>query len=142
MVKALCVAALSLAVLNPTVRAQEPRVVANSKVFIEPTENGAHTALAAAMRKKKVPLTVVMAADQADYQIAVIGDYKKAGWAKTLMSGGGSRGEANASMTVVDRKTTAVVYAYNVDKGSAARGIQSAMEACAKHLGNHIKGKE
>jgi hypothetical protein len=118
------------------------RVVANSKVFIEPVENGSHTALGAAIHKKKIPLLMVNSADKADYVIAIVGQYQKAGWAKTLMSGGGARGEASASMTVSHRESGAIVFAYNVDKGSAVRGMQSAAEACAKHLGNHIKGKE
>lgn len=108
----------------------------------EPSENGMHTALAGALTKKKVPLTMVVAADKADYVITVVGEYKKAGWAKSIVSGGAARGESNASMTVAHRESGEIVYAYNVDKGNAARGLQSAAEACAKHLGNHIKGKE
>jgi hypothetical protein len=46
------------------------------------------------------------------------------------------------SMSVTHRESSAIVYAYNVDKGSANRGIQSAAEACAKHFKNHIDGKE
>ena len=137
----LCLGALMFAF--PSLVAQErSRVAANSRVYIEPSENGMHTALAGALTKKKVPLTMVVAADKADYVITVVGEYKKAGWAKSIVSGGAARGESNASMTVAHRESGEIVYAYNVDKGNAARGLQSAAEACAKHLGNHIKGKE
>jgi dihydrodipicolinate synthase/N-acetylneuraminate lyase len=117
------------------------RVAPGSTVFIEPTENGAHIALAAAIAKKKVPVTVVTTAERADYVISIVGDYQKAGFGKLLLSGGNSRGEAHASMTVAS-KSGDIAFAYNVDKGSAARGMQSAVEACAKHLNEHIKGKE
>ncbi len=119
--------------------AQQRRVTPQSKVYIEPSENGVHTALAGAITKKKVPVVVVTSPEKADYIISIVGEFQKAGWARTLMTG--SRGDANASMSVAHRESGEIVYAYNVDKGNAARGIQSAAEACAKHLGNHIKGK-
>ena len=139
LVAGLSVAALSL---SGSAASAQSRVEPNSKVYIEPSENGMHTALAGALRKKKVPVILVTSPEAAQYVINVVGEYKKAGWAKTLMSGGGARGEANASMTVEDREKKEIVFAYNVDKGNAARGIQSAAESCAKHLGNHIKGKD
>ena len=134
--------ALVFAVTPRPARAQAPHVPAGATVFIQPADNGMDVALAAALRKKKVPVVVMSDQEKADYVIKVIGEYQKAGWAKTIMLGCGARGEANASMTVTRRDSGEVVFAYNVDKGSAARGLQSAAEACAKHLGNHIKGKE
>jgi hypothetical protein len=139
----IAVLALSLLSSIPVLGAAAADPVAkDSKVYIEPTDNGMHTALAGALRKKKVPLVVVVDKEKADYVISVVGEYKKSGWAKTLMSGGNNRGEANASMTVVHRESGVVAYGYNVDKGNVARGMQSVAEACAKHLGNHIAGKE
>ena len=132
--------ALALLAL-PLSLAAETRVAPGSSVFIEPTENGMHIALTAALSKKKIPLTVTTNKDTADYIISVVGDYKGAGFGKQIMLGGGARGEAHASITVAAKDGT-VAYAYNVDKGSAVRGLQSAAEACAKHLGEHIKGKE
>jgi hypothetical protein len=43
-------------------------------------------------------------------------------------------------MSVANHATGEIGFAYNVDKGSAARGLQPAAEACGKHLGNHIAG--
>lgn len=124
-----------------TAFAQPERVARGSKVFIEPNDNGVHTALAGALSKKKVPVVVVNSADKADYVVTVVGEHKRAGWARTLMSGGYAKGDANASMTVEHRESGTIVFAYNVEKGGAWRGIQSAAEACAKHLKKHIEGK-
>lgn len=118
------------------------RVTADSSVYIEPTDNGMHTALAGALRSKKVPVMVVTKPAAADFIIRVTGDYKRAGWARTIMAGGYARGDASASMSVEHRESGTIVYAYNVEKDGARKGIQSAAEACAKHLKNHIAGKE
>lgn len=126
---------------KPAALAVPTRVEPGSRVFIVPQENGVHTALAGAISKKKVPVTVVMREDAADYIIRVTGEHRKAGWARTLMAGGYAKGDANASMSVEHRESATLVYAYNVEKGGAWKGIQSAAEACAKHLKNHIEGK-
>ena len=118
------------------------RVTPDSSVYIEPTDNGMHTALAGALRSKKVPVMVVTKPAAADFIIRVTGEYKRAGWARTIMAGGYARGDANASMSVEHRESGTIVYAYNVEKDGARKGIQSAAEACAKHLKNHIAGKE
>jgi hypothetical protein len=82
----------------------------------------------------------VTSPEAADYIINVVGEYKKSGWAEKVLLG--NRGDANASMSVESREKKEIVFAYNVDKGNAARGIQSVAESCAKHLGKHIEGKE
>ena len=135
--------AVAVTAADPATPAVAPtRVTSNSKVYIEPADNGIHSALAGALRKKKVPVHVVTNAAAADFIIRVTGEYRKAGWARTIMAGGYARGDANASMTVEHRASSTITYAYNVDKGGAWRGIQSAAEACAKHLKNHMDGKE
>lgn len=136
---ALGLSAVAVALGAGPLQAQS-RVEPNSKVYIEPSEGGMHTALAGAIRKKKVPVILVTSPEAADYVINVVGEYKKSGWAEKILIG--NRGDANASMTVEHRQRKEIVFAYNVDKGNAARGLQSAAESCAKHLGNHIKGKE
>jgi hypothetical protein len=45
----------------------------------------------------------------------------------------GIEGSQTASVTLVDAKTNAVVWAYNVRKGGSSN-FQSSAEACAKHL--------
>jgi hypothetical protein len=126
--------------LNPSLAPS--RIPANARVFIEPTENGMHTALAGAFKKKKVPVQLVTRADAAEFIIRVTGEHKRAGWARTIMAGGYARGDSAASMSVEHIASATVTFAYNVEKGGAWKGIQSAAEACAKHLKNHIEGKE
>jgi hypothetical protein len=50
-----------------------------------------------------------------------------------------------ASISVADRKSGEIVFAYSVNKQSSARGKQSTAEACAKHmkdgLEKNAKGK-
>jgi hypothetical protein len=46
-----------------------------------------------------------------------------------------------ASITVSDRKSGEVVFAYSVNKKSSAHGKRSTAEACAKHLKDQIEGK-
>lgn len=132
----------AVAVTDPVKATPPVRVPPEARVYIVPQDNGIHIALAGALKKKKVPVIVVAREDVADYVIRVTGEYKKAGWARTIMAGGYAKGDANASMTVEHRETATVTYAYNVDKGGAWKGIQSAAEACAKHLKNHMDGKE
>jgi len=96
---------------------------------------------AAALGKKKVQLIPVMDKDLADYVITGTSLDKKAGWAKIVFMGNVHSDNA-ASITMSDRKTGAIVYAYAVDKKSTMHGQQTTAEACAKHLQAHIEGKE
>jgi len=123
---------LAAASATAGVNGQAARVVAGSKVFITPHESGIHTALAGALSKKKVPVTVVTIEDKADYVITVVGEHKRAGWIRTIRAGGYAKGDARASMTVGHRESGEVAFAYNVEKEGAWNGIQSAAESCAK----------
>jgi hypothetical protein len=46
-----------------------------------------------------------------------------------------------ASITVSERRSGEVVFAYSVNKKSSAHGKRSTAEACAKHLKDQIEGK-
>src|SRR2546430_17680323 len=61
----------------------DTRIPRNSKVFIAPMD-GFETYLAAALRKKEVPLTMVTDREQADFEITGTHEKKNAGWAKTI----------------------------------------------------------
>ena len=52
---------------------------------------------------------------------------------------GNTNSAEQASVKVVNVKTGTVVWGYNVNKGSSARGKQSSAEACAKHLKEKIE---
>ncbi|HTC66230.1 MAG TPA: hypothetical protein VK685_03795 [Candidatus Acidoferrum sp.] len=113
-------------------------IVAGSKVYIAPME-GFENYLVAAFGKKKVHLIPVADQNQADYVISGTSVDKKAGWAKIAFMGNIHSDNA-ASITMTDRRTGAIVYAYAVDKKSTLHGQQTTAEACAKHLEAHIEG--
>src|SRR5579863_6619621 len=115
-------------------------IESGSTVFIEPM-GGFETYLTAAFMKKRVPLHVTTNKDKAQYVISGTAASEKAGWAKVLVMRSAQSTE-EASISIVDQKTGDVIYAYEVNKGSSARGKQSAAEACAKHVKEKIEKGE
>jgi hypothetical protein len=116
------------------------KITMGSTVYIAPMD-GFEIYLAAAIGKKKVQLVPVIEKDQADYVINGTSLDKKAGWAKIVFMGN-VHSDNSASITMSDRKTGAIVYAYAVDKKSTMHGQQTTAEACAKHLKAHMEGKD
>ncbi len=116
------------------------KVVPGSKVYIE-NMGGFESYLAAAFTKKKVQLVLVADKDQADYVVSGNSEDKKAGWAKIIFMGN-IHSDATASVTMTDKKTSGIVFAYAVNKKNTMHGQQTAAEACAKHLQAHIEGRE
>jgi hypothetical protein len=47
-----------------------------------------------------------------------------------------------ASITLTDKKSGVIVYAYSVDKKSTMHGQQTTAEACTKHLEAYIEGRK
>jgi len=115
------------------------KIPANSKVFLAPM-GGFEEDLKAAIQSKKVPVVLVTDKDQADYEIAGTSDTEKASAAKKVVMWNWHSNE-QASITVSDRKSGEVVFAYSVNKKSSAHGKRSTAEACAKHLKDQIEGK-
>lgn len=113
---------------------------AGSAVYIEPM-NGFENYLAAALQKKKVQVTMVADREAADFVITGSAQHEKAGWAKVAFQGS-IHSDDEASISVVNTKTSAVVFAYAVNKKNTLHGEQTTAEACAKHLQAHIEGKE
>lgn len=118
----------------------ETNLPAGSKVYIEPM-NGFENYLAAAIQKKKVQVTLVADRDAADFVITGTAQHEKAGWAKIAFQRD-IHSDDQASISVVNAKTSAVVFAYAVNKKNTWHGDQTTAEACAKHLQGHIEGKE
>ena len=116
------------------------KITPGSRVYIAPMD-GFENYLAAALGKKKVPLIPVFDQSQADYVISGTSVDKKAGWAKIVFMGNIHSDNA-ASVTMTDKRTGAIVYAYAVDKKSTMHGQQTTAEACAKHLKAHIEGHD
>lgn len=122
----------------------------NSKVYIEPIKSedpnkpqaqGFESYIAAALRKKGVPLLIIADRSQADFVIAGTADKKGAGWAKKIFLGD-FRNSTSASMTVTNSRTGVVAYADSSDRASANRGLRSAAEKLAKYLKRKIEDDE
>jgi hypothetical protein len=116
------------------------KIKPGARVYIVPMD-GFENYLAAALGKKKVPLIPVFDQIQADYVISGTSVDKKAGWAKIVFMGNIHSDNA-ASITMTDKRTGAIVYAYAVDKKSTMHGQQTTAEACAKHLKAHMEAHE
>ena len=108
-----------------------------SKLYVA-SGGGFDTFLAAALNKKKVPLTIVADKEKADYIVESNSQSDKAGWAKTVFLGQTGSNE-EASVRIIDVKTSAVVWAYAVHKRNSVHGKQSSAESCAKHLKDVVR---
>ncbi len=104
-----------------------------AKVYVAPMLGGFENYIIAGLRNKKVPLIVVVDRAKAEYEISGVSESDKAGWAKMLFIGSENSNE-QASIKIADLKTGAVIFGYCVHKTNSARGMQSAGEACAKHI--------
>ena len=130
--------------LGPMAIAQEATskiIPAGSKVFINPIEDGFHDYLKAALQAKKVPLVVVEDKDSADFAINGHSETEKASTAKKVIMLNWHSNE-QASIQVVNLKTSEIVFAYSANKQSSAHGKKSTAEACAKHLKEKIESKK
>ena len=142
----------------------ESQIPSGARIVIAPM-GGFETFFAAAIREKKVPITLTLDKDTAQFFVVstetewrgfVFGSGASANWDQN--GGSAARGSAasstrglEASIMLIDAKSKDVVWAYEVHKSShgalllgthAARGQQSLAEACAKHLKEYIeKGK-
>jgi hypothetical protein len=136
-----------------------------ARVVIAPM-GGFETYFAAAVRQKKVPITLTLDKSSAQYFVVstetewqgfVYGSASSASWnwrggSATRASSASSTRGLEASLMLIDAQTKDVIWAYEVHKSShgalllgtlAARGKQSVAEACAKHLRDFIeKGKD
>ena len=122
----------------------------NSKVYIAPImpENpnnlqadGFEHYLAAALRKKNVPLIIVADRSMADFIIEGTADQRNPGWAKKIILADFRR-STSASMTVTNLRTGVVAYADSSDRSSANRGLRSSAEKLAKYLKRKLDNDE
>lgn len=113
-------------------KASVQTIPAGSKLYVAPG-GGFDTFLAAALNKKQVPVTIVADKDKADYIVEATSESQKAGWAKVIFTGQTGSAE-EASIRIINVKTSEVVFAYAVNKRNSVHGKQSSAEACAKHL--------
>src|SRR3954470_12328359 len=105
-----------------------------AKIYVNQIQgfDGFENYLVAAFKKKEVDLLIVADRAQADFEITGFADHNGAGWAKTVFGGG--RPESEASIQVINLKTSVVAYAVGPYKVNAADGKQSSAERLAKNL--------
>jgi hypothetical protein len=105
-----------------------------SKVYVNYIQgmNGFENYLVAAFKKKKVDLLVVSDRSQADFEITGFAEHTRAGWAKIIFGSG--LPESEASIQVINLKTSVVSYAVGSYKVDAINGKKSTAEHLAKNL--------
>jgi len=138
----LCIAAVFVFVLAGVAVAQErvrivddptdTRIPKNSKVYIA-RASGFEQYLAAAFRKKSVPLLIVVDREAADFEINATHEKEDASFARTY-EWGLLHGSAAASIQIVNLRTGVVVFADSSDRVIAWRGERSTAEKLAKML--------
>ncbi len=116
------------------------KILPGATVYITPMD-GFENYLAAAFRKKSVPLVPVASEEQAAYVLKGTSEEKKPGAAKIIFMGQ-IHSDNSASVQMVDRKTGVIVFAYAVNKKNTLHGQQTTAEACAKHLKEQIEKKQ
>jgi hypothetical protein len=94
--------------------------------------NGFENYLVAAFKKKKVDMIVVADRSQADFEITGFAEHTRAGWAKIIFGSG--LPESEASIQVINLKTSVVSYAVGSYKVDAINGKKSTAEHLAKNL--------
>lgn len=129
-------AEISAAALDPTY------IPAGSKVYVNQIDgmNGFENYLAAALKKKKVALLLVKDRSQADFEINGYAENQKAGWAKIIFGSG--QPESEASIQVVNLRTSVVAYAVASYKVDAWNGKKSTAEHLAKNLRQKMERDE
>ena len=105
-----------------------------AKVYVNYIQgmNGFENYLVAAFKKKKVDLIVVADRSQADFEITGYAEHQRATWAKIIFGTG--LPESEASIQVVNLKTSVVSYAVGSYKVDAINGKKSTAEHLAKNL--------
>ena len=160
--------AVALLAFSASMIAQTPKLRSGSTIYIEPM-NGYETYLAAALMKRHVPLLVIMDRTKADFIVAstishkdpaqpgiVINNRASANvgnnngnndaWDRGWESGRSfpqrtSAGRTDASISVVDPRTSQVVFAYSAGSYRPNQTEKTA-ESCAKHLKEFIEKSE
>lgn len=109
-------------------------ITPGSKVYVNEIRGfeGFENYLVAAFKKKKVDLLVVTDRSLADFEITGYSESQKAGWAKIIFSSG--LPEEEASIQVINLRTSVVAFAVASYKVDAINGKKSTAEHLAKNL--------
>jgi hypothetical protein len=123
------------------------RIPRNSKIYIAhflsegEKDTGFSGYLAAAIRKKNVPVILVNDDKDADFVISGSADQKGAGAVKKIFLGD-FRKTTSASIVVTNTRTGIVAFADSSHRDSANRGMRSSAEKLAKYLKKKIEDDE
>lgn len=135
--------ALGTTILLSSPVAFSQSVTSGSKVFVEPM-SGFENYLTAAIQSQKVPLTVVLDRSRADY--VVTGSWRES---EGGTSGNGSliaplkrRTNYSASLSIIDPKTSAVLFAFSSEKSATHDLSKQIAEDWAKNLRDQMIGKK
>jgi hypothetical protein len=107
-------------------------------LYITPTEDNFEVYIAAAMTKKKVPVTVTKNIEEADFVLTTTGvEIQKQSTGSKIarclfLYCGGIEDRGSTSIEVTQGDT--VVWSYSVNKGRGQKNRQSLAEAIAKHF--------
>jgi hypothetical protein len=110
--------AFALALVVSVSSAEQPgvpdvRIPPGSNVFIAPM-NGFDAYLIAAFTTKKVPLRVVGAREQADFELVGVSESQKPGWVRNIIGETGTDEQASIVMKSVRTGDVAFGYAVNM----------------------------
>lgn len=114
------------------------KIPKGAKVYVAAMTDGFDTYLKAAIVDKKVPLQLTSVRDEAEYEITGTSETMKAGTAKKVLAWDW-RSNEEASIRLINLKSSEVTWAYSVHKQSSAHGKKSTAEACAKHLKDEME---
>jgi N-acetylmuramoyl-L-alanine amidase len=129
---------IALLIAAPLAQSSSATIPRGATVFIDTMPNEFDTYLKTAIVKKKVPVVLVDSRDRAQFEIKGTSESQKAGAAKKIVLGSWHSDE-QASISVTNIESGAVVYAYSANKKNSAHGRQTTAEACAKHLKEAIE---
>lgn len=136
--------------------AQTPQIKSGATIYIEPMD-GYETYLSAAIVKKHVPLVIVADKDKSEFTITSSVSQRVPNAPAIVINNTngqnnsgphsgyptpGSFGSTNASISVIDNRSSQITFAYAVGKSRNTNQLQSTAEACAKHLKEFIEKKK
>lgn len=116
------------------------KIATGSRVFIEEM-GGFEKYLTAAFLKRKVQLVLVADKNQADYIISGTSKEKMSEWAKDVFLLN-IHAETDADVMLKDRRSSAILFTFSVEKKSSLHGAQTTAEECAKRLETQIEAQK
>jgi hypothetical protein len=124
----------SAAVLSPDVVTDPVYIPHGAKVYVNTIQglNGFENYLVAAFKKDKVDLLVVADRSQADFEVTGYAAHQRAGWAKIIFGSG--LPESEASIQLINLKSSVIAYAVSSYKVDALNGKKSTAEHLARNL--------